>query len=170
MSKLFADIFFLAVLNVRENMLSGTLSSAIENLASLKSLHLESNRFQGPIPSSIGSLAYLGEQCGAFLSSCLILVYFVSKQTNYNIFALYAEELALSDNSFNNSLPTEIFKILSLKFLYLENNKLSGTLPSEVGNLVSLERLILDGNSFRGTTPAEIGDMINLGAFYIEDT
>ena len=94
---------------------------------------------------------------------------FLTRRTNSKSFVLYAEELALSDNGFNNSLPTEIFKITSLKFLYLENNKLSGTLPSEVGNLVSLERLILDGNSFRGTAPAEIGDMINLGAFYIEN-
>jgi hypothetical protein len=49
-------------------MLSGTLSGSIKNLASLKSLHLESNKFYGPLPPDIGSLLSLGK-CIFFIQS-----------------------------------------------------------------------------------------------------
>jgi hypothetical protein len=44
-------------------MLSGTLSSSVKYLESLRSLHLEFNNFSGPLSHDIGNLNYLGKCC-----------------------------------------------------------------------------------------------------------
>ncbi len=69
------------------------------------------------------------------------------------------EELDLSYLEFKE-LPSEIGRLVNLKFLNLTNNELT-TLPEEIGELKNLEVLSLRGNLLQ-SLPVEIGNLKNL--------
>lgn len=141
-------------------MLSGTLSSSVKYLESLRSLHLESNKFFGSLSPDIGNLKYLGMCC-----SCPRVGQSQISLTPARFVSLHTEELVLSDNEFNGTIPSELFNLVPLQYFYVENNNLTGTIPTEIGNLLQLKRLILSGNSFRGTVPSEVATLMNLGKY-----
>jgi hypothetical protein len=55
------------------------------------------------------------------------------------------ESLDLSVNAFRGTIPTDIRRLRSLRYLALGVNVLYGTLPSELGELTLLERFDIDG-------------------------
>ncbi|MBA0687340.1 hypothetical protein Goari_014887, partial [Gossypium aridum] len=81
-------------------------------------------------------------------------------------------------NSFNGSIPLELFHLANLEFLDLSDNMIEGVLPNDVftvpGNQISgriplsilqlrkLEVLNLQNNSFSLEIPADIGSLVNL--------
>ncbi|GAB4846601.1 hypothetical protein Ancab_025607, partial [Ancistrocladus abbreviatus] len=64
--------------------------------------------------------------------------------------------LALLGNRITGSIPEEIGHISTLQELVLEDNLLGGPLPDSLGNLTSLKRLLLSANNFTGTIPETI--------------
>ncbi|KAK1357079.1 hypothetical protein POM88_050335 [Heracleum sosnowskyi] len=72
----------------------------------------------------------------------------------------------MRQNSFNDSIPTELFHLRFLQFFDSSTNSLEGGLSSEVGKLENLRTLNLDGNLLGGNLrnnqllkqiPSEIG-------------
>ena len=70
--------------------------------------------------------------------------------------------LSLYNQGLSGTIPTEIERLVNLKYLYLPNNNLSGNIPPEIGNLTELKRIYLDYNEFTGHIPSEIGNLENL--------
>ena len=66
-------------------------------------------------------------------------------------------------NSFDGSIPTEIGLLSNLTYFLLENNKIYGAIPTELGLLVSIFNLKLSINELTGTVPTELGNLLSLG-------
>lgn len=67
--------------------------------------------------------------------------------------------MQLSDNSLTGTIPSSLFNISTLKYLYAAYNQLSGILPPNLGvTLPNLEGLYLWGNKFSGPIPYSISN------------
>lgn len=83
------------------------------------------------------------------------------KSTPVDVFSdTSIQELNLSNNQLEGSLPAEIRHLQKLKVLNLSDNQFTGV-PAEIGQLVSLEVLDLSNNKLTGL-PYELGDLSNL--------
>eukprot|EP01083_Nonionella_stella_P004660 13535_1 len=74
----------------------------------------------------------------------------------------HLEELDLSGNNFNSTLPDSICKLSNLRVLCLQSNKLRGTLPSCLSKMKNLEKIYLSQNMFSGEIPNSIGKLSKL--------
>ncbi|XP_058002599.1 receptor-like protein 46 isoform X2 [Hevea brasiliensis] len=75
-------------------------------------------------------------------------------------------ELIMVENSFNGSIPPQLFSLRHLEKLDLGHNLIAGTLGSNLGNLSNLRELRLNDNLFHGQIPKQIG---RLGELYLLD-
>lgn len=71
-------------------------------------------------------------------------------------------DLILTRNGLQGTIPTELCNLKDLKVLNLRNNSFTGTIPTEIGRLENLEVLLLDDNLLQGTIPSEIGRLSKL--------
>ena len=58
----------------------------------------------------------------------------------------------------NGTIPTTLFELLSLEFIYIYDTGIGGSIPTEIGNLDAVSRLYLNDNSLTGSIPTEIGN------------
>ncbi len=79
-----------------------------------------------------------------------------------------AEELNLSNNQLEGSLPAEVRHLQNLRVLDLSDNKFTGV-PAEIGQLAKLEVLNLSGNPITGL-PLELGNLLNLKVLDLSGT
>ncbi|XP_058002603.1 receptor-like protein 46 isoform X6 [Hevea brasiliensis] len=70
-------------------------------------------------------------------------------------------ELIMVENSFNGSIPPQLFSLRHLEKLDLGHNLIAGTLGSNLGNLSNLRELRLNDNLFHGQIPKQIGRLGN---------
>ncbi|XLT15061.1 hypothetical protein HN51_060751 [Arachis hypogaea] len=70
--------------------------------------------------------------------------------------------LYLQDNFFYGPIPSSFGKLLNLKNLYLSKNKLEGDLPNFMGQLVNLQVLDVSNNYLEGIIPENLGKLVNL--------
>eukprot|EP00261_Vitis_vinifera_P031299 XP_019072542.1 PREDICTED: probable leucine-rich repeat receptor-like serine/threonine-protein kinase At3g14840 [Vitis vinifera] len=70
----------------------------------------------------------------------------------------YLQELDLTRNYFNGSIPTS-FSRLPLVNLSLLGNRLSGSIPKEIGDIATLEELILEDNQLEGPLNENLGNL-----------
>ncbi|WKA11934.1 hypothetical protein VitviT2T_029382 [Vitis vinifera] len=70
----------------------------------------------------------------------------------------YLQELDLTCNYFNGSIPTS-FSRLPLVNLSLLGNRLSGSIPKEIGDIATLEELILEDNQLEGPLNENLGNL-----------
>ncbi|KAI4344184.1 hypothetical protein L6164_011439 [Bauhinia variegata] len=128
----------LEVLDLGNNLLTGTLSDAIGNLTFLKALSLSANNL-------VGSLASEGNLCK--LKSL--------------------QELDLSRNQFLGNLPSCLINLTSLRVFDIANNGFEGIFPSLLlSSLKSLAYISLSYNYFHGSFPfASLTNHSNLEVF-----
>ncbi|KAK9725506.1 hypothetical protein RND81_05G148900 [Saponaria officinalis] len=144
-------------------------------LPDLALLHLNSNRFSGPIPSTFCHLQLLHELdlsnnlfCGEFPSILLTLhsLKFLDIRFNHfhgsippSIFDLKLDALFLNNNNFTSYIPQNIANS-PVSVLVIANNNLNGCFPTEIPKMGdTLEEIILLNSGLKGCLPENIGDL-----------
>jgi len=81
------------------------------------------------------------------------------------------EELTLSQNYIEGTIPESLFQMTNLKKLMLFGNRLTGrVLPSDVGQLQDqLTTLGLSSNQLTGALPSQLGLLTNLVRLWLDD-
>ena len=98
----------LRALQLWENRLSGSIPPKLSQATNLQTLGLSDNRLNGPLPPELGRLKNL------------------------------LRALHLDGNQFSGPIPRELGALIFLETLSLGNNRLSGPIPVELGNLIRL--------------------------------
>ncbi|THU54780.1 hypothetical protein C4D60_Mb10t28770 [Musa balbisiana] len=160
-------------LDLSNNQIGGKLPSSLK-FTKLERLHLESNRFEGPLPTMLPStLDTLYLSNNSFIGQLPIWphVRFVTISDNMLDGGLsssicqwtYLEYLDLSKNKLLGEIPFCLGKSLqNLQFLDLGNNCLSGEIPYTIDFLSRLWYLQLKNNSFSGELPLSLKNCTEL--------
>ena len=145
-------------LSLRSQDLRGTLSPALGDLTSLRTLDLAFNSFSGSIPAKLGNLSQLRRLGLASNELRGPIPPALGRLTKLEV-------LSLSDNYLEGAIPPELGQLVNLRLLGLEANKLVGDIPPELGRLPKLEYVWLGGNDLTGCAPAElpVEDSASLG-------
>ncbi|ESW24063.1 hypothetical protein PHAVU_004G099400, partial [Phaseolus vulgaris] len=143
----------IARLNMSQNNLIGAIPNISLKLQSRPTIILNSNQFEGKIPS--------------FLLQVIELR--LSNNKFSNLFSLTCDQstspmalLDLSNNQLKGHLPDCWKSVDLLMFLDLSNNKLSGKIPVSMGSLVELEVLVLRNNNLTGELASTLKNCNNL--------
>jgi len=135
------------------NNLSGTITTEVGQLKSLKKLNLSNNIITGALPSELGLLSKLtkvklnGNSLTSSVPTSLVQLTSLS-------------EIYLGQNDLTGTLPMELGVYPSLIRFQLHYNRFKGTIPSEYGNLIKLHDFSLKQNSLTGTIPSELGRLL----------
>ncbi|MCY3784351.1 MAG: hypothetical protein OXG79_11260 [Chloroflexi bacterium] len=145
-------------LSLRSQDLRGTLSPALGDLTSLRTLDLAFNSFSGSIPAKLGNLSQLRRLGLASNELRGPIPPALGRLTKLEV-------LSLSDNYLEGAIPPQLGQLVNLRLLGLEANKLVGDIPPELGRLPKLEYVWLGGNDLTGCAPAElpVEDSASLG-------
>ncbi|KAK8520458.1 hypothetical protein V6N12_004396 [Hibiscus sabdariffa] len=135
----------LEVLGLRSNSFNNSIFSSLVSLSNLKSLDIESNRLEGPIP--IEELNALSNLEKLYMGYNAVNDFVPSQGNETEIRLMKLEVLGLSENHFNSSILSSLGSLSNLKFLSLEGYNLQGSidLRGKLGlhALKSLEELYL---------------------------
>jgi Leucine-rich repeat (LRR) protein len=150
----------LLALNLPNNNLSGTIPESIGNLKNLQVLKLWYNQITGPLPASIGNLKNL------------VYLLLNNNKINGAIPATVGDmtnlqNLQLFSNQLSDSIPSSIAGLPNLIWMKLYSNKLSGSIPPAIGNIKTLVYLDLSNNQLSGSIPSSLAqpptlDYLNL--------
>ncbi|KAG2667133.1 hypothetical protein I3760_15G097500 [Carya illinoinensis] len=143
----------LAVLNLENNSLTGTLQLPNHYIPNLLVLDISFNNIQGPIPNNFGlvfpNLEVLNISKNHFEG--------VIPSSYGNLISL--EFLDMSNNNFSGTITENLtMGCSSLFYLKLSKNHLSGQLFLASWNLTQLVSLYLDNNHFSGEIPHSISN------------
>ncbi|XP_027358676.1 receptor-like protein EIX2 [Abrus precatorius] len=139
---------YMELLNMSHNNLVGAIPNKPFKLPCGPSVYLNSNQFEGKIPSFLLQASKLMLFENKFS-------YFFSLLCDKSI-AVYLGTLDLSNNHIKGKLPNCWKSLKLLLFLDLSNNNLSGKIPPSMGNLGKLEALVLRNNSLEGELPSTL--------------
>ncbi|CAI0409535.1 unnamed protein product [Linum tenue] len=169
----------LAFIDIGGNNFTGDIPSSIGNLTSLRSLYLYQNQFNGTFPKEIGNLENLeelGMAYNGFVPSPIPPEFGRLKKLTYvwirnaNLIGevpewlagnLNLEHIDLAGNNLEGGIPSGIFTLPDLKFLYLFHNELSGEIPTKVEAL-NLAEIDISMNNLTGSVPGEFGKLQKL--------
>ena len=121
---IFADLPYLEVVNLADNVLSGAIPADVADLSSLMTLDLSRNGLTGSIPSELGGLSNvttLNLSRNGLTGSIPTVLGNASSLANLN----------LAGNGLTGSIPTELGDLPNLIDLRVGDNSLSGTIPTE---------------------------------------
>ncbi|KAK1256842.1 Receptor-like protein kinase 5 [Acorus gramineus] len=147
---------YLRTLDLRNNMISGSIPASIGRLSFLSKLYLSGNQLNGTVPNIIGQL------------SDLKVLDLANNKINGSIPSSICklEELAvldISNNQLSGELPTCWKNLTNLMAVNLANNNLSGEIPNVCHNhLLGLHALRLSNNSFSGEIPCSMKNCTSL--------
>ncbi|KAJ3708311.1 hypothetical protein LUZ61_012016 [Rhynchospora tenuis] len=133
-------------LNLKYNLLSGTIPKEVGLLINLGVLTLSRNNLSGELPEELGScqlLTILELDGNSFQGT---IPSFLSKLKSLKL-------LSLSSNNFSGVIPQEISLLNELQELYLAKNNLSGQIPLVIENLSHLYKLDISYNNIEGSVP-----------------
>ncbi|XP_061944348.1 probable LRR receptor-like serine/threonine-protein kinase At1g07650 isoform X3 [Populus nigra] len=147
-------------LTLSANYLTGELPQALTNLTGLKELRLSSNNFTGGIPDFIQSwkqLDILEIQAGGFTGPIPSSVSLLTNLTDLKISNL------LGDGSEFPNLES----IAGIKYLMLSNCNLSGNFPIYLTRMAQLKILDLSFNRLNGSLPTNYDGLKSLEKMYL---
>jgi len=126
-------------IQLRNNILFGSIPASIEKLTMLRELNLSNNWITDTLPASIGNLEFLE-------------TFVVGGTPNGDKYVTYLE----------GKLPATIGKLTNLKTLIIHHTRIADTIPFSLGSLTRLEYLDLSTNQLSGPIPASFGNLVNL--------
>ncbi|KAI8925998.1 hypothetical protein BC831DRAFT_458660, partial [Entophlyctis helioformis] len=132
----------------------GPIPASLGNLAFLNRLDINAE-FDGPIPDSfrnLHSLRYLGI---TYTPLTGVLPDWLGDLTNLTTLGIYSTNIT-------GPIPSSLGRLINLTGLYLWGNKLTGPIPPSLGDLVNLTSLDLDRNQLSGPIPPSLGMLENL--------
>ncbi|KAK2975067.1 hypothetical protein RJ640_010040, partial [Escallonia rubra] len=142
-------------LDLSENNLSGGVPSCLNNLSSLRFLHLQRNEFRGPLPNfpslvSASSLVTFDVRYNKLQGK--IPGWINSSFSNLRV-------LLLGENSFEGLIPLQLCDLRKISIIDLSRNELSGPIPSCLRGIKLDDRKAFD-DPFRAETASiyEFGD------------
>ncbi|KAF8027535.1 hypothetical protein BT93_E0440 [Corymbia citriodora subsp. variegata] len=121
----------------------------------IKSLLLSMTKLSGPLPASLGKLAFLSK---FDISYCNLSGNIPSSIGNLTQLTM----LLLKENAFSGGIPSSIGKLIQLSSLDLSMNQLSGEIPASFIKLTNLTILNLHHNQLTGQIPAEFTSLTQL--------
>jgi len=146
-------------LRLSYNVFEGELDSeapVLGSMTKLTHLELESNYFNGTMPSAIKNMNQLTYLYMRRNNMAFNLDFMKDGQFD-NMFAMW-----LDGNYVSGTIPTEIGLMSSLASFSVANATLKGTIPYEIGNLKLLRRLWLFGNELTGSIPQTLNQLESL--------
>ncbi|URE08715.1 LRR receptor-like serine threonine-protein kinase [Musa troglodytarum] len=157
--KFLGSLTNLTYLDVSRSNFSGAIPPQLGNLSSLRSLDLNSYGLSTDGLHWLSPVNMLSSLEELHLSDCG-LTDLPSSLSHVNLTALAT--LDISDNLFNSTFPSWLWKLHSLSYLDLSSSMFHGAIPAGIGNLTGLETLYLNNNSLSGPIPIEIGNLNSL--------
>ncbi|KAK6246066.1 hypothetical protein SCA6_009156 [Theobroma cacao] len=136
-------------LELRKNLLFGTIPSYIGNLSKLFFLDLAYNGLSGSIPSEQSLFSSLGHISLDHNNISGTIPQEIGKLRSLS-------QLILHENKLTGNIPSSMGNLSNLVNLYLGDNELSGSIPEELGMLRSLDLFDLVRNHLTGTIPSSI--------------
>uniref|UniRef100_A0ACD6AB99 Uncharacterized protein n=1 Tax=Avena sativa TaxID=4498 RepID=A0ACD6AB99_AVESA len=173
LSPAIADLAYLEVLNLTDNVFSGAIPASLGKLARLQYISLCDNAFTGEIPDLRGlqnlTVAYLNSNrltggVPAWLGAMPALQVLTLGQngltgaipsTLANLTTI--EQLELKENRLTGAIPDGLARLPRLAFFTAYQNRLTGEIPRGFFNMQSLQGLSLANNQFRGELPRDAG-------------
>ncbi|KHN04732.1 Receptor-like protein 12 [Glycine soja] len=148
------NLQYMGDLNMSFNYLIGSIPNISFKLRNRPSVHLNTNQFEGKIPS------FLLQAFGLILSENNFsdLFSFLCDQST----AANFDTLDVSHNQIKGQLPDCWKSVKQLVFLDLSSNKLSGKIPMSMGALVNMEALVLRNNGLMGELPSSLKNCSSL--------
>ena len=145
---------FLSRLQVELTNLTGTLSSALGSLSSLREFNVIFNSFTGTIPSTVGRLTSMEK---------FLIDEVLSGTMPPQIYKMSAlRYLDLSYNELTGTIPEPDVTLPSLETFILSGNMLTGALPKRMDKFPNLLFFSVYKNSLTGVLPSSIGELSNL--------
>ena len=139
-------IFATELLDVRDNLLRGSIPNNLYKCEELEWIDLSRNRFFGTISSEIGNLREL--------KIIKVNENIISGSIPSTMFkATTLQTLMLQSNKLTGSIPTEIGTLDFIESVHLSHNAIKGTIPTQMSNLVNLKSILLHKNFLTGTAP-----------------
>ena len=83
-------------------------------------------------------------------------------------FSFFSFLVALDENYFTGTIPTEIGNLTDADVILLDSNMFEGQLPMEMSNCVDLEALGIFDNKFNGTLPDIYGNLPKLNYLFAD--
>lgn len=175
-----------SILSLNDNMLHGTVPSALCRLSALNILYISNNYLSGTIPSCLGRLTNLttfrlsGNQLtGSVPTSIRGLASLVVLDVSDNqlvgtipdwVGTLSSlQTLGMAMNLFSGSIPSSISQLSSLQLMVLSDNILTGTIAELFSSLSGLLIIQLNDNRLTGTVPPSIAHMHDLTTLFLQD-
>ncbi|KAL2564926.1 hypothetical protein GLYMA_19G100700v4 [Glycine max] len=152
----------LRVLNLSDNLFTGSLPNTLFHLQNLEVMDLSNNHFEGPINTAICSS--LPQLRVIKLSGNLFSGKIPGNLGNCSSL----QHLSINENNLSGSLPGSIFQLQYLRVLLLQENKLSGQLSKGLGKLSNLVEFDISNNEFSGILPNIFGSLTRLKFFCAE--
>lgn len=151
-----ADDFFtpfahLEYLDIGGNEFTGPIPSSIQDLLSLKFLHMKDTDLEGSLDAVLKADLPVLQEIWANDNPHLAAT--IPSEIS-NLSAL--QTLNLANCNLSSTIPTEIGFLNRMEHLWLSDNKLEGMLPSQLGYLLALETLQLEGNDLTGVMPVNV--------------
>ncbi|KAF7847713.1 hypothetical protein BT93_L2700 [Corymbia citriodora subsp. variegata] len=162
----------LRVLDLNQNLLTGSIPSTLGTCLSLIKIDLNHNHLIGPIPESINHLRDLilldlsyNHLSGPFPESlkdmtsleALILkgnpMESVTIPNDWFTGMNVLTTLVLSNMNLHGPIPESLGRLPSLRVLHLDRNRLNGSIPETFRNLRSIAELRLNDNRLTGPIP-----------------
>ncbi|KHN13338.1 Receptor-like protein 12 [Glycine soja] len=148
------NLQYMAYLNMSFNYIIGAIPNISCKLPYRPFILLNSNQFEGKIPSFLLQASQLILSENNFSD---LLSFLCDQSTASNL-----ATLDVSHNQIKGQLPDCWKSVKQLLFLDLSNNKLSGKIPMSMGALVNMEALVLRNNGLMGELPSSLKNCSSL--------
>ncbi|BBG97479.1 disease resistance family protein / LRR family protein [Prunus dulcis] len=148
------------LVNLTSNQIRGTFANLTLEFSQFPTLHLSSNKLEGPIPSFLSTASYLDLSHNKLSGSISFLC---------SSAAIYLGFLDLSSNNVSGQVPDCLTHLENLVMLDLSYNALSGKIPATIGSVFRIETLKLRSNRFVGQLPSSLKNCTSLVALDVGD-
>ncbi|KAJ9540183.1 hypothetical protein OSB04_026689 [Centaurea solstitialis] len=151
----------LKVLSLHSNKLNGEIPYEICRLDSIQILILANNNLSGEIPNCFHNFSLMtgktnpnqivdlaGEE---FRGTAWLVM--KGRVNGYSSILGLVTLLDLAGNDLSGAIPSEITRLVELRYLNISGNRLTGRIPEEIGDMKLLESLDLSLNRLDGMVP-----------------